>query len=66
MPQKSFLMPQKLFLNSNLKLRREKLTLREFYHLNAGKNDSGPRKDDSMARPMGLVMTIPVTRHPLE
>jgi hypothetical protein len=30
-------MPQKSFLDSNLKFRRERLTLRGFYHPNAGK-----------------------------
>jgi hypothetical protein len=58
--QNSFLMPQKSFLNSNLKPRRGRLTLRGFYYPNIKKNDSGAGEDDSTARPMGLA----VTRHP--
>jgi hypothetical protein len=62
-------MLQKSFFDSNLKLRRERLTLRGFYYPNteknnAGKNDSGVGEDDSMARPMGLAMTRPLTCHP--
>jgi hypothetical protein len=40
MPQNSFVMPQNLFLNSKLKHRGRRLTLRGFYHPNAGKNGS--------------------------
>jgi hypothetical protein len=57
MPQKSFIIPPKNFVDSNLKSRRERLTLRIFYHPNAGKNDSGVGEDDSGA------MTRPVTHH---
>jgi hypothetical protein len=64
MPQKSFLIPQKSFLDSNLKPIRGMLTFRGFYHPKAGKNDSDAREDDSMARPMGLIVIRPMTRHP--
>jgi hypothetical protein len=44
MPKIRFLMPQKLFLDLNLKPRRGRLTLRGFYHPNAGKMTPSPEK----------------------
>jgi hypothetical protein len=40
-------MPQKSFLDSNLKPRREKLTLKEFYYSNTGKNNAGKNDSDA-------------------
>jgi hypothetical protein len=55
-------MPQKLFLDLNLKSKNEWLTLRRFYHPNARKNDSGAGEDDPTAT--GLAVTHSVTRYP--